>query len=574
MKSIIFLFLLIPNLICGQNFLHTSGKKIIDKNGDKIILRGIGLGGYMLQEGYMLKVPFSGQQYVFRNHVEELIGEEATKEFYTRWLSNHVQKADIDSLKKWGFNSVRLPMHYNLYTLPLEDEPVKGKNTWRETGFTLTDSLLSWCADNEIYLILDMHAAPGGQGHDLNISDRDPSKPSLWESEANQKKLIALWGELAKRYKDNPWIGGYDLINEPNWRFSETGHKHGIDEKNNAPIRKLMIEITEVIRQVDQNHIIFIEGNGWGNNYTGILPPWDKNMVVSFHKYWNYNRTKDIEAFLEIRDQYNVPVWLGESGENSNVWFRDAIKLMEENQIGWCWWPLKKLGSNNPLEIKMNSGYREIIEYWKGEREKPGGDKATEAFIQLAENTKIENNIVHYDVLDAMFRQVNTDSAIAFSDHLGEVNKILAVDYDLGPIGKAYYDEDYANYHVSTGGERQPWNKSRFYRNDGVDIFKTNSGQFFVGDFVKDEWLLYSIEKEKNQNYDLSLILRSPETKSVVDVYINNQLIKKINIEKSDNFQSYIIGSLELKEGLNKLKIYVNEGDLDFKEMKFKSSKQ
>ncbi|MCX2746041.1 cellulase family glycosylhydrolase [Mangrovivirga sp. M17] len=569
MRSIIFLFLLITNLISAQDFLHTEGKYIIDKNGEKIILRGIGLGGYMLQEGYMLKVPFSGQQYVFRNHVEELIGEEATEEFYKRWLSNHVQKPDIDSLKKWGFNSVRLPMHYNLYTLPIEDEPVKGENTWRETGFALTDSLLKWCTDNEMYLILDMHAAPGGQGHDLNISDRDPSKPSLWESKANQEKLIALWEELAKRYKDQPWIGGYDLINEPNWRFSEEGHKHGIDEKNNAPIRKLMIEITKVIREVDQNHIIFIEGNGWGNNYTGILPPWDKNMVVSFHKYWNYNRTKDIEAFLEIRDQYNVPVWLGESGENSNVWFRDAIKLMEENQIGWCWWPLKKLGSNNPLEIKMNEGYLNIINYWKDEAEKPSRDEAIKAFMQLAENTKIKNNIVHYDVLDAMFRQVKTDSTLSFRDHLTGKNIIKAVNYDLGPINKAYYDVDYANYHVSTGGERQPWNKSRLYRNDGVDIFKTQEGELYVGDFVEEEWLLYSIEEEEKQNYNLILSLRSVSEGSVVNVYLNDQLKETLEVEQSDQFQIYKLDEIELNKGLNQLKIAVNSGDIDFKDMKF-----
>ncbi|WP_262711695.1 glycoside hydrolase family 5 protein [Antarcticibacterium arcticum] len=146
-----------------QGFLRAEEKKIIDATGENVILRGIGLGGHMLQEGYMLKVPFSGQQYVFKQHMQELIGKERTEEFYSTWLSNFTQKKDIDSLKSWGFNSIRLPMHYNLYTLPVEEEPVAGENTWLERGFEMTDQMVEWCRDNGMYLILDMHATPGGR---------------------------------------------------------------------------------------------------------------------------------------------------------------------------------------------------------------------------------------------------------------------------------------------------------------------------------------------------------------------------------------------------------------------------
>src|SRR5690606_25571271 len=343
MKNLIACFLCIVTLAGSAQNLRTNGQSIVNETGDTIILRGIGLGGHMLQEGYMLKVPFSGQQYVLKEHINQLIGKKDTEEFYTRWLANHTQKADIDSLKNWGFNSIRLPMHYNLYTPAVEDERVKGKNTWLEKRITLTDSLLSWCKKNQMYLILDMHATPGGQGHDVNIYDRDPSKPTIRESRANQEKLIALWKKLAERYKDEAWIGAYDIINEPNWAFTGK-NKNGIDEQDNGPLKSLMVEIVEAIRSVDTKHIIIIEGNAWGNNYNGILPPWDYNMVVSFHKYWNNNDQSSVQSFLEIRKQYNVPIWLGETGENSNVWFTDAIRLMDQNNIGWCWWPLKKLG--------------------------------------------------------------------------------------------------------------------------------------------------------------------------------------------------------------------------------------
>ncbi|MGA9590912.1 MAG: cellulase family glycosylhydrolase, partial [Salegentibacter sp.] len=358
---IIVLFLAFSGYAQEENasslFLHVKGKKIVNSNNENVLLRGIGLGGYMLQEGYMLKVPFSGQQHIIQEHIQQLIGKEKTEEFYQKWRANFIQKADVDSLKSWGFNSIRLPMHYNLFTLPVEEEPIKGQNTWLKEGFKMIDSLVDWCRANDMYLILDMHATPGGQGHDVNISDRDPSMPSLWESEANQEKLIALWKKLAQRYVDEPIIGAYDIINEPNWTFEEGKNKNGVEDKENKPLKDLMVSITKTIRQVDQNHIIIIEGNGWGNNYNGILPPWDDNMVLSFHKYWNYNNQEAIQRYLDYREKYNIPIWLGESGENSNAWFTDAIDLMEKNNIGWCWWPLKKLGSNNPLQIRINPGY-------------------------------------------------------------------------------------------------------------------------------------------------------------------------------------------------------------------------
>src|SRR5450432_693871 len=312
-----------------QGFLKADGKKSVNENGDNVVLRGVGLGGWMVQEGYMLHLNKDGQQYKIKQHIETLLGKQQTQAFYQAWLSNHTTKSDIDSLHAWGFNSVRLPMHYNLFTLPVDQESDSGKNTWLTVGFALTDSLVSWCKANHIYLILDLHAAPGGQGNDLNISDRDSSKPSLWDSEANKQKTIALWKKIAERYKNEQWIGGYDILNEPNWGFTDPANdRNGTKEPVNAPLKKLLNDITAAIREVDKNHIIIIEGNGWGNNYNGMLPTWDNNMVLSFHKYWNYNRQQDIRKILDTRNQYNVPVWLGETGENSNVWYAEAIRLL------------------------------------------------------------------------------------------------------------------------------------------------------------------------------------------------------------------------------------------------------
>jgi aryl-phospho-beta-D-glucosidase BglC (GH1 family) len=295
----------------AQEFLSANGKAIVNESGDTILLRGMGLGGWMLQEGYMMQTSsFANAQYQLMGKIEELIGAADTDLFYESWRANHVRKVDIDSLKAWGFNSVRLPMHYNLYTLPIENEPVAGQHTWLETGFDLTDSLIKWCKANDMYVILDLHAAPGGQGYESSISDYDPTKPSLWESEANRDKTVALWKKLAERYVDEPTVAGYDLINETNWNMT-----------GNTPLRDLLYEITDSIRAVDTRHIIFIEGNWFANDFTGLTPPWDNNMVYGPHKYWSTNDQKSIQWVLDIREQYNVPIWFGESGENSNVWF-------------------------------------------------------------------------------------------------------------------------------------------------------------------------------------------------------------------------------------------------------------
>ncbi len=215
-----FLFVFLVQTISANGFLKTEGKQILDEQGNEIILRAMGLGGWMVQEGYMMKTSsFASPQYKIRAKIKELIGAENTETFYDSWLANHCRKIDIDSLAAWGFNSIRLPMHYNLFTLPIEDEPIQGINTWLEKGFVLTDSLLSWCSQNNIYLILDLHAAPGGQGKDAAISDYDDTKPSLWESAENRAKTIALWQRIAVRYANEPWIGGYDLMKETNWEM-------------------------------------------------------------------------------------------------------------------------------------------------------------------------------------------------------------------------------------------------------------------------------------------------------------------------------------------------------------------
>ena len=495
----------------AEGFLKVDRTQIVDGSGKPVILRGMGLGGWMLQEGYMLKLGEVGQQHRIRAKLAELVGEERTAAFYRAWLDNHTTEADIAAMAKWGFNSVRLPIHFDQLTLPADKEPKAGQDTWHEAGFQRIDRLLEWSKANRIYLILDLHAAPGGQGNDLAISDRDPAKPSLWESEENQRKTVALWTKLAARYKDEPWIGGYDLINEPNWSFATPGKGNGCDETENKAVWSLQQRITAAIRAVDTRHIVIIEGNCWGNNYRGLPPAWDANMVLSFHKYWNRNDEASIAEIKALRTSYNRPIWLGESGENSNGWYRDAIALVEGDGIGWNFWPLKKIGFNQPLEIAADDGWMRIVAWVTGKGPKPAADDAFAAMMQLAENTRFDRNIAKPDVIDAMMRQPHDPSNRPFTARTLDKKPltIRAADYDLGPPEQAYHDSVDANYHVATGGERTPWNNGATYRNDGVDIARDTDGTPYVSDFVTGEAMRYSATVAKAGRWTVTGKVRS-----------------------------------------------------------------
>ncbi len=555
--AIVFIIVFIPHTF-GQGFLQTDGKKIVDGNGDEIILRGMGLAGWMLMEGYMMQSSdVADTQWEFRERLEELMGVEKTNQFFDTWLDNHVTKADIDSLASWGYNSARLAMHYNLFTLPIEEEPLPGEQTWLDKGFEMVDTLLSWCEANNIYLILDLHAAPGGQGYNAAISDYDPSKPSLWESEENRTKTVALWGKLAERYSDEPWIGGYDLINEVNW-----------DLPGGVMLRELYEDITAAIRAVDNNHIIFIEGNWFANDFTGLTPPWDDNMSYSFHKYWDYNDDPgSIQYVLDMREEHNVPLWMGESGENSNVWFTEAITLFENNDIGWSWWPMKRIENIvAPYSIPFTDGYKQILEYWRGQAPEPTVDEAFDAMMELAMNTNSMNCSYNKGVHDAKIRQPHTDEIIPFNTPHTLPGLLYLSDYDLGKIGYAYWDRDYANYGASTGSF-QAWNSGWVYRNDGVDIEANQdpikSNGFHIGYVAKGEWIKYTIQVEESGSYTTVARVASQQSGGKFHIKLNDEDITSQQSVSATggwtNFQDMEITEVLLNEGEHFLSFHIDD---------------
>jgi hypothetical protein len=554
MKKILLICLTLFQYGFCQSFLHTSSDKIVDGNNDEIILEGYGLGGWLLMEGYMLHTSgFANAQWDIKEHIEDLIGPANAETFYQAYHENYVQRADIDKIAEWGFNSIRLPFHYNILT------PEGSPGVYLEEGFAILDSVISWCEANQIYLILDMHAAPGGQS-DEPISDYNPANPSLWEDPANQDRTVDIWRKIAERYHDEQWIGGYDLINEPKWELGP----------NNQPLRDLYIRITDTIRVVDPNHIIFIEGNWFATDFNGLTPPWDDNMVYSFHKYWNSNDQGSIQYLVNMRNDFDVPLWLGETGENSNAWFVDCVELMQSNNIGWAWWPHKKIDAiAGPLSAKLLPNYQVLLDYWNGQGSQPTVEFATNALIQQAQALSITQTDFHSGVIDALIRQPGNTNTIPFVDNQIP-GVIYGAHYDLGKRGFAYEDDDYQN---AGGGS---WNNGWTYRNDGVDIEKCNDAftlGYNVGWIEHGEWLKHTVVVQQSGTFDINLRVSSPNSGGKILIKWDGQnLTDIIDLPATggwQNWETVSVSNIQLTSGTYSLQIRFLFGSFNYNYIEF-----
>jgi len=559
-------FLLMVTFVSAQGFLRANGEKVVDENNKEVVLQSINFGNWMVMEGYMMRTEdVAPTQHAFKAKTIALIGEANTKQFYDAWLRNQITEADIDSIKNWGFNSVRLPIHYEYFTAQ------KGKG--QPIGYTVLDNVIKWCAAAKIYVVIDLHAAPGGQGKDSNISDYDTTKPSLWESEANKQATIDLWVNLAKRYANQPYVAAYDIINEPNWSFAGK-HPHGCDETLNIPLKELMTRITQAIRTIDKKHIVMVEGNCWGNNYKNIFPLWDNNMVVSFHKYWSNNDAATIQYILDIRKQYNVPIWCGETGENSNHHFTTTRELFDSLNIGFAWWPMKKFDNITCFaNLTFPDGYKDITDYWRGKGPKPSKETAFKTLMQLAENVKIQHAKINKDVWYHLFQQQGNRNTMAFTQH-SVPGVVQAVDYDLGMDGFAYADDDFEDRRVSTG-KNTSWNIGRQYRNDGVDIIKCTDAStkgFCVNKINKGEWVQYTIDAAQAGDYEISLSVSNGD-KEVGELKIlnGNEVLSTVDIPTTGDWKKFstIKTNVRLQKGTQQLRIFCASPHYNFASMNF-----
>ena len=474
--------------------LQVDGTRMVNSSDNQeVILNAVNFGNWMVMEGYMMNsVSQAPDQHTWKEKLTPLIGTDSVKAFYDAWLTNHVTQDDINQIKAWGFNAVRLPLHYEYFV------NLRTPDVWNDQGFALLDDIISWCTAAGIYVILDLHAAPGGQSDNSGISDYDSTKPSLWESRDNRSKTVRLWDKISERYKDEPWVAGYDLINEPNWNLP-----------GGTLLRDLYEDLTRVIRANGDDHILFIEGNSYSNDYTGLTPPWDPQMVYVFHKYQSSaDFASDLQWVLDLRTAENRPIWCGEHGENSNDNFTKMVELLRGQGIGMSWWPMKKFGSINCLaSATFPPGYQDLLNYLGGSNPNLSAGTARNTLTQLAESVRLANTEPRNEVVRAIFTQPgNRDTA-----PLGTVptipGTIYASDYDQGMNGHAYADTGWENV-LYTTGDYTAWNERWTYRNGGVDIetcSDPDSNGYNVCFFKPNEWMKYTVDVASPGTYRIDL---------------------------------------------------------------------
>ena len=533
----------------ADGFVHADGTRIVDGTGNSVLKRGMGLGGWLVPEGYMLHTEAQSPTTI-RADIVDVIGETATDQFYSAYHQNYVTREDIHELAAWGFDHVRMPFHYNMFS--------HARGVPNEWGFEVTDSLIAWCSEVGMHVVLDMHCAPGGQNHGP-ISDSDgPAR--LWLADSNKTHTMMIWEAIATRYADEPWIGGYDLLNEP--VLAE-----GVSLQD---FRRLYMDLTTVIRAVDINHILFIEGNWYATDFNGLTPPFDDNMGYSFHKYWSTNSLGSINSYLNMRDAYDVPLWMSETGENSNAWFHDAVQLFEENNVGWCWWTTKKVDTiTSPYSAARPAAYNQLRDYWRTGNNKPSPSVAEAILMELAENLKTENCTLRPGVVASLFDPDYNIQSKPFKDHLIP-GTILMADYDLGNQGIAYNDNVYQTVHWDN---YTAWNSGYQYRNDGVDIELGQSGTPSVGFTEDGEWLRYTLNAEQGGSYSLEIEVASPSSSGYLRLYIDGQQINQ-TIETPitggwQNWQAIHLDDISISAGSHVLTFEIFEAGFNLRFMEF-----
>ena len=271
--------------------LHQQGTKIVDEHGTEVHLRGVNLGSWLLWEGWIFGKGMLTSETTILTRLEKAVGVQEAEKFRSHVHYNFITEADIQKIAQAGFNCVRVPLHHHLFD--------------GDSGWTLLDRMLLCCEKHKVYVILDLHAVPGGQSK-LGMADPGDARHLVWVSEESPTKTVAIWKAIAIRYHNRKIVAGYDLINEP---APSTG----------KDLVRLYQRIVRAIRTEDPDHLIVLEGDKFASDFSMFDKPLSANQAYSFHMYtwFGDDRKKKIAAFQALAQKQNTPLWVGKFGENS-----------------------------------------------------------------------------------------------------------------------------------------------------------------------------------------------------------------------------------------------------------------
>ena len=409
-----------------KGFLHTQGTIIVNEDGQEVLLRGMGVGNWVNPEGFLFGgAGFGGKVGGFARSsafdrgrtmdqfVTELAGKRYQKHFWDTWVDNYFSEADIAAMKRQGFNSVRLPLNARFL---LDEEPGIHFN---EEQFALLDRILDLCEKHGLYVIMDLHAACGGQSA-ITCDDGVDNQPHLFLDEESAERTILLWKEMARRWKDRWIIAGYDLLNEP---IALPPFDYLIPE-----LKAFYDRLIPEIRSVDTKHILFIQGHRFAGRvdiFDHNYDPACSNWAICVHLYESLPDLAVFGHILAKRAEWNVPVWMGETGGSSvgdsaigNQWMTVTYEMCMEYHISYNIWLAKGVESADAactFTFGLPEGWQQVVDYAEKGGAKPSYEKAIGIFDNMLENIRVENCAERMDrVIHALRRPGSTVPASGY----------------------------------------------------------------------------------------------------------------------------------------------------------------
>lgn len=373
--------------VTPEDFIRIDGTDLVAPDGSGFFIKGTNLGNWLNPEGYMFGFSKTNSAGMIDQMFRELVGPDFTDEFWKLFKDNYITREDIEFIASTGSNTIRIPFHYKLFT----DEDYMGLKS-QQDGFKRLDDVIGWCREFGLYVILDMHDAPGGQTGD-NIDD-SYGYPWLLESEASQQLFCDIWREIADYYKNEPVILGYDLINEPIAPYFDN-----MDELNEK-LEPLHKRVVAAIREVDTNHIILLGAPQWNGNFKPFKDwTYDDKLMWTCHRYGGDPIRPAIMNFIEFRDSTGLPMYMGEIGHNTDEWQETFCRTMIEANIGYTFWPYKKIRNSCFSGITPPENWDKVVGFSEAPRStfseiraaRPDQEIARKAMLDFIEASRFEN---------------------------------------------------------------------------------------------------------------------------------------------------------------------------------------
>jgi hypothetical protein len=379
-----------PSFAQGK-LVHIEGKNFIASNGwggsEVLHIKGISLGNWLMPEGYMFKFEVAKAPRQIYSAFERLLGAERSAEFWREFRERYITEDDIRFIKSVGFNTIRIPLHYALF---MGDDGVMTGEGW-----TLLDRVLGWARKAGLYVILDLHAAPGGQTG-INHDD-GPGYPLMFYVPRDRALTVKLWKAIAQVHAGDPALLGYDILNEPIAPYHDVATL-------NPRLEPFYKEVTGAIRSVDPGRIVILAGGQWSSSFDMFGPPFAPNLAYTYHSFWASTKRDSIQRHLNFSNRYVVPLFLGETGELTDEWNARFRKLHEAHGIGWSFWTYKNLDTPSAVvSIARPDGWDAIVAFADGRTSaKPSDDAIARAMKQYLDSMRFSNVTVRWSYLASL----------------------------------------------------------------------------------------------------------------------------------------------------------------------------